>query len=180
MDSWRMAPEYVIYSQQYNNDSVYFAFQFIRCKRDDNATFEMLCQLISEDVGEEPRMIISCFGGAEYFTMTDSLEQEFMNGISQAASTKRMSQLEAREKTSMFVDYIGVWILTTGLNSGVSKLIGQAAYRKKLLDEKSPKPTVIGLTSWNTVTENTREVLKQRRTLVATKLLPLVLSFTFL
>ena len=33
-------------------------------------------------------MLISCFGGAEYFQMTDKLEKEFKNGISQAAVTK--------------------------------------------------------------------------------------------
>ena len=48
----------------------------------------MLCQLIKEDVGEKPYLLISCFGGAKYFSMTDKLEKEFMNGISQAAVTK--------------------------------------------------------------------------------------------
>ncbi|CAF3985665.1 unnamed protein product [Rotaria sp. Silwood1] len=73
--------------------------------------------------------------------MTDKLEKEFMNGISQAAVTK------------------GVWLLTTGLNEGVSKLIGQSVRRYRLLNKKSSNPTIIGLTSWGTVTEHTRKVL---------------------
>jgi hypothetical protein len=58
------------------------------------------------------------------------------------------------------VDCIGVWVLTTGLNQGVSKLIGQSVHRFTLLNKKSSKPTIIGLTSWGTVTERTRDVLK--------------------
>ncbi|CAF4073582.1 unnamed protein product [Rotaria sordida] len=64
-----------------------------------------------------------------------------MNGISQAAVTK------------------GVWLLTTGLNEGVSKLIGQSVRRYRLLNKKSSNPTIIGLTSWGTVTKHTRKVL---------------------
>src|ERR1700722_11572871 len=79
----------------------------------------------------------------------------------------------------MFADYIGVWVLTTGLNSGVSKLIGQSIDRYTLLNEKSLKPTVIGLTRWGTLTERTREVLKWQVELVTITRLSLLLSSTF-
>ncbi|CAF4975808.1 unnamed protein product [Rotaria sp. Silwood1] len=54
---------------------------------------------------------------------------------------------------------VRVWLLTTGLNEGVSKLIGQSVRRYRLLNKKSSNPTIIGLTSWGTVTEHTRKVL---------------------
>jgi hypothetical protein len=53
-----------------------------------------------------------------------------------------------------------VWVLTTGLNSGVSKLIGQGIHRHILLNETAPNPIVLGMTSWGTITEYTRSLLK--------------------
>jgi hypothetical protein len=55
-----------------------------------------------------------------------------------------------------------VWILTTGLNSGVSKLIGQGVHRNTLLNENTWKPIVIGMNRWGTIAEYTREELKQQ------------------
>ena len=59
----------------------------------------------------------------------------------------------------LFIDNIGVWLLTTGLNTGVSSVIGHCVRRYRLLNKKSYKPTLIGLTGWGTVTENTRDVV---------------------
>ncbi len=56
---------------------------------------------------------------------------------------------------------IDVWILTTGLNSGVSKVIGQGVHRSTLLDEKKWKPVVIGMNRWGTIDLQTREQLKK-------------------
>ncbi len=49
-----------------------------------------LCQLIIDDIGKgnKPNLLICCYGGAEYFTMNDNLEKEFMQGIGQVATTK--------------------------------------------------------------------------------------------
>jgi hypothetical protein len=58
--------------------------------------------------------------------------------------------------------FIGVWVLTTGLNKGVSKLVGRSLYNRALLNEQVLKPVVIGLTSWGTVTERTRHVIKNQ------------------
>jgi len=49
---------------------------------------ETLVHLIAGDVGRTPKLLISCYGGAELFTMTDSLEREFMSGIGQLAATE--------------------------------------------------------------------------------------------
>ena len=56
----------------------------------------------------------------------------------------------------------GVWFLTTGLNIGASKVIGQSVSRYALLSDKPPKHTLIGLTSWACVSERTRQLLKRQ------------------
>ncbi|CAF1099065.1 unnamed protein product [Rotaria sordida] len=116
--------------------------RFIRCYVGLQNLFETLIDLVIEDVDSQPDLLISCFGGAKNFAMTDKLEKEFMNGISRAAVTKN------------------VWLLTTGLNQGVSKLIGQSVHRFTLLNKNLSKPTIIGMTSWGTLTEHTQKVLK--------------------
>lgn len=44
--------------------------------------------MIIDDVTTPPKLLVSCYGGAEYFTMTDVLEREFMSGIGQLAATE--------------------------------------------------------------------------------------------
>ena len=55
---------------------------------------------------------------------------------------------------------IDVWVLTTGLNAGVSKLIGQGVHRHTLLNESASNLIVVGITSWGTITDYTRSLLK--------------------
>jgi len=55
-----------------------------------------------------------------------------------------------------------VWLLSTGLNSGVSKVIGQSIERHTLLSEKSANYTVIGLSSWGCLSELTRQMLRNQ------------------
>jgi hypothetical protein len=44
-------------------------------------------QLIAEDCGEQkPALILSVYGGAKYFTMTERLEKEFIRGVIDAAT----------------------------------------------------------------------------------------------
>ncbi|CAF2202478.1 unnamed protein product, partial [Rotaria magnacalcarata] len=117
--------------------------RFIRCDIEANP-FETLAQLILDDVGNTPKLIVSCYGGAAYFTMTDNLEREFMNGIGHLAATE------------------GIWVLTTGLNSGVSRLIGHGIHRNKLLSNNKWKPVVIGMNSWGTIAEDTRSSLSSK------------------
>ncbi|CAF1018227.1 unnamed protein product [Rotaria sordida] len=53
------------------------------------------------------------------------------------------------------------WILTTGLNNGVSKLVGEGISQYRLL-RRHPKDVVcIGLTMWGTINEKTRIDLKK-------------------
>jgi hypothetical protein len=60
------------------------------------------------------------------------------------------------------IDYVDVWILTTGLNSGVSKLIGQGVHRNTLLNENMWKPIVIGMSRWGTIAEDTRKAIQHK------------------
>jgi len=50
--------------------------------------------------------------------------------------------------------------LTTGINNGVSKLVGEDISHYRLLREYPDKVKCIGLTMWGTVDENTRLELK--------------------
>ncbi len=57
--------------------------------------------------------------------------------------------------------YLDAWILTTGINNGVSKLVGEGVAHFRLLKEDSTKMKCIGLTMWGTVNESTRFELKR-------------------
>ena len=79
-----------------------------------------------------------------------------------------------------FSIYLDVWLLTTGLNSGVSKLIGSWVHRHKLLSgrrlladcellserellvKSAWKPVLIGMSSWGTISEDSRKLLKEK------------------
>ncbi len=71
--------------------TVFGRLQPTDCKfiRLDNQT-EMRCvyNLILEDCGrKKPALILSVYGGAKYFTMTEKLEKEIIRGIVDAATT---------------------------------------------------------------------------------------------
>ncbi|CAF0801672.1 unnamed protein product, partial [Didymodactylos carnosus] len=54
------------------------------------------------------------------------------------------------------------WILTTGLNNGVSKLVGEGISRYRLLAKHPKRVTAIGLSLWGCLSEDTRELLKHQ------------------
>ncbi|CAF1223885.1 unnamed protein product [Adineta ricciae] len=113
--------------------------------RTEKTSLSTMAEILRDDAkGNTPDLLISCYGGAKYFKMNDKLEKEFMEGIGLAAATE------------------GVWLLTTGLNSGVSKVIGQSVERYALLNEKASNYTVIGLSSWGCLSDRTRYVLKKQ------------------
>ena len=55
---------------------------------ESDETLQTLANMIADDVGNNPKLLVSCYGGAQYFKMTDKLEREFLNGIAQVAATK--------------------------------------------------------------------------------------------
>ena len=48
-----------------------------------------MAEILKEDAsGNQPILLISCFGGAKYFKMNHKLEKDFMDGIGEIAATK--------------------------------------------------------------------------------------------
>jgi len=47
---------------------------------------EHIVQLLIDDCNGKPNLIMSIYGGAKYFTMTERLEKEFIRGIVDAAT----------------------------------------------------------------------------------------------
>ncbi|CAF1014905.1 unnamed protein product [Adineta ricciae] len=90
----------------------------------------------------KPKLVLSVFGGAKYFTMTERLEKEIIRGIVDAASAT------------------DTWILTAGISNGVSKLVGEGISHYRLLREYPNRVKCIGMTMWGTVNESTRFELK--------------------
>ncbi|CAF1238406.1 unnamed protein product [Adineta steineri] len=98
--------------------------------------------LVNDCGGKKPAVILSIYGGAKYFTMTDKLEKEIIRGIIDAAAMSN------------------AWILTTGINNGVSKLVGEGISHYRLLKANPNKIVCIGLTKWGTINGRTRFDLK--------------------
>ncbi|CAF1002638.1 unnamed protein product [Adineta steineri] len=118
----------------------------ISCKYiqiDKQSRIEPIYDLLINDCGRtKPSLILSVYGGAKYFTMTEKLEKETIRGIIDAAATSN------------------AWILTTGINNGVSKLIGEGISHYRLLKANPNKIVCIGLTKWGTINESTRFEMK--------------------
>ncbi|CAF1576260.1 unnamed protein product [Didymodactylos carnosus] len=95
--------------------------------------------------------------------MNERLETEFMKGIVHVATIA------------------DAWILTTGLNSGVAKLVGDGIAQSRLLSKQQKEVIAIGLTQWGSLTEKTRSLFKQiciteneaEQNIIGTKLLNL-------
>ncbi|CAF1149147.1 unnamed protein product [Rotaria sordida] len=106
---------------------------------------EVIYELLVDDCGGKkfkPSLILSIYGGAKYFTMTEKLEIEIIRGISDATTSAN------------------AWVLTAGINNGVSKSVGEAISHYGLFGDYPKKVTCIGLTMWGTMNESTRFELK--------------------
>jgi hypothetical protein len=55
---------------------------------------------------------------------------------------------------------LDAWILTAGINNGVSKLVGEGVSHYRLLREDPNKVKCIGMTMWGTINDITRLELK--------------------
>ncbi|CAF1475583.1 unnamed protein product, partial [Adineta steineri] len=116
--------------------------KFIRC--DNRTKLLPLYNLILNDCKkQEPTLLISAYGGAKYFTLSERLEKDFVTGIIDLATRA------------------DAWILTAGVNNGVANLIGEGISQYSILKQSSKSITCIGLTQWGSITEQTRMKLKQ-------------------
>ncbi|CAF3395770.1 unnamed protein product [Rotaria socialis] len=134
--------------------------RFIRCDIEANP-FEKLVQLILDDVDNIPKLI---YNGSTSARIAEDVWFESHEKIiffsvlwsyhlAVSPAPNRIGHLAATE---------GIWVLTTGLNSGVSRLIGQGIHRSKLLSNNKWKPVVIGMNSWGTLAEDTRNSLSSK------------------
>ncbi|CAF4980834.1 unnamed protein product, partial [Rotaria sp. Silwood1] len=80
----------------------------------------------------KPRLIMSIIGGQKYFTLSDRLETNFINGIIHDALKS------------------DAWLMTNGYNVGIVQLVGQAINKVKLTNPKK-KLTAIGVCKWGSV-----------------------------
>ncbi|CAF3880150.1 unnamed protein product [Rotaria sp. Silwood2] len=90
----------------------------------------------------KPNLILGVYGGLKYSIMAQRIELEIISDIVEAAITANG------------------WILTDGINSGVTKSVGEDLSLHLSLTGYSNKVKCIGLTMWGIVNESTRFQLK--------------------
>ncbi|KAM7018494.1 transient receptor potential cation channel subfamily M member 6 isoform 2-T2 [Tautogolabrus adspersus] len=97
---------------------------------------EMLLQLmLKEWQMERPKLLLIVQGGSENFSLPLKVKQAFSKGLMTAALST------------------GAWILTDGINTGVSKYVGEAVQTFGGHDLR--KRNTIGITPWGVIENNT-------------------------
>uniref|UniRef100_A0A3Q3G8M0 non-specific serine/threonine protein kinase n=1 Tax=Labrus bergylta TaxID=56723 RepID=A0A3Q3G8M0_9LABR len=97
---------------------------------------EMLLQLmLKEWQMERPKLLLIVKGGSENFSLPPKVKQAFSKGLMTAALST------------------GAWILTDGINTGVSKYVGEAVQAFGGHDLR--KRNTIGITPWGVIENNT-------------------------
>ncbi|XP_063769935.1 transient receptor potential cation channel subfamily M member 6 isoform X2 [Pseudophryne corroboree] len=94
--------------------------------------------MIKEWQMELPKLVISVHGGVQHFKLSSKIKQVFSKGLVKAAETT------------------GAWILTEGINTGVSKHVGDAL--KAHGSQHLRKICAIGIPSWGVI-ENQKDLI---------------------
>uniref|UniRef100_A0A3Q2YA85 TRPM SLOG domain-containing protein n=1 Tax=Hippocampus comes TaxID=109280 RepID=A0A3Q2YA85_HIPCM len=111
-----------------------FQDSFVRVSVDSKP--EALLQLmLREWQMDRPKLLFSVHGGSENFTLTPKVKQAFTKGLITAARST------------------GAWILTDGINTGVSKYVGEAV--KTFGGHNLRKRNTVGVTPWGVIDNNT-------------------------
>ncbi|XP_038558702.1 transient receptor potential cation channel subfamily M member 6 isoform X1 [Micropterus salmoides] len=96
---------------------------------------EVLLQLmLREWQMERPKLLLIVQGGSENFTLPPKVKQAFSKGLITAAVST------------------GAWILTDGINTGVSKYVGEAV--KTFGGHDLRKRNTVGITPWGVIDNN--------------------------
>ncbi|XP_026042278.1 transient receptor potential cation channel subfamily M member 6 isoform X2 [Astatotilapia calliptera] len=96
---------------------------------------EALLQLmLREWQMERPKLLLSVHGGSENFTLPPKVNQAFSKGLITAALST------------------GAWIFTDGINTGVSKYVGDAV--KSFGSHDLRKRNTVGITPWGVIDNN--------------------------
>uniref|UniRef100_A0A3B4GLA4 non-specific serine/threonine protein kinase n=1 Tax=Pundamilia nyererei TaxID=303518 RepID=A0A3B4GLA4_9CICH len=83
---------------------------------------------------ERPKLLLSVHGGSENFTLPPKVNQAFSKGLITAALST------------------GAWIFTDGINTGVSKYVGDAV--KSFGSHDLRKRNTVGITPWGVIDNN--------------------------
>ncbi|XP_015135836.2 transient receptor potential cation channel subfamily M member 6 isoform X3 [Gallus gallus] len=119
-----------------DGDHTYHA-KYIRLSYDSSLD-QLLHLMVNEWQMELPKLVISVHGGTENFKLPSKVKQVFSKGLMKAAETT------------------GAWIITEGINSGVSRHVGDA-----LKGRASPylrKICAVGIPPWGII-ENRRDLI---------------------
>uniref|UniRef100_A0A8D3CP55 non-specific serine/threonine protein kinase n=1 Tax=Scophthalmus maximus TaxID=52904 RepID=A0A8D3CP55_SCOMX len=107
--------------------------KYIRVAVDSKA--EALLQLmLREWQMERPKLLLTVQGGSDNFTLPPKVKQAFSKGLITAALST------------------GAWILTDGINTGVSKYVGEAV--KVFGGHDLRKRNTVGITPWGVIDNN--------------------------
>ncbi|NXK38184.1 TRPM6 protein, partial [Piprites chloris] len=119
-----------------DGDHTYHA-KYIRLSYDSNSD-QLLHLMVKEWQMDLPKLVISVHGGIQNFELPSKVKQIFSRGLVKAA------------------EVTGAWIITEGINSGVSRHVGDA-----LKGRTSPhlrKICAIGIPPWGVI-ENQRDLI---------------------
>lgn len=104
----------------------------------DTKSDHLLHLMLKEWNMELPKLVISVHGGLQNFKMPSKLKETFSQGLVKAAETT------------------GAWIITEGINSGVSKHVGDALKAHSSMSLR--KIWTVGIPPWGVI-ENQRELV---------------------
>ncbi|UJR23620.1 hypothetical protein I4U23_026606 [Adineta vaga] len=114
--------------------------KFLRCSCESKDDIATLYELMRSTC-DIPKLIISVYGGRMHFTMSEDIEKEFMDSLADVAITP------------------GTWIITSGLNNGAAKLIGEGISRLRALTDTKKSSTLLGISWWGNITRKTRRMV---------------------
>ncbi|XP_008577695.1 PREDICTED: transient receptor potential cation channel subfamily M member 6 [Galeopterus variegatus] len=104
----------------------------------DTKSDHLLHLMLKEWKMELPKLVISVHGGIQNFKMPSKLKEVFSQGLVKAAETT------------------GAWIITEGINTGVSKRVGDAL--KAHSSQSLRKIWTVGIPPWGVI-ENQRDLI---------------------
>uniref|UniRef100_A0A669BH36 non-specific serine/threonine protein kinase n=1 Tax=Oreochromis niloticus TaxID=8128 RepID=A0A669BH36_ORENI len=100
----------------------------------DSKSEALLQLMLREWQMERPKLLLSVHGGSENFTLPPKVNQSFSKGLITAALST------------------GAWIFTDGINTGVSKYVGDAV--KSFGSHDLRKRNTVGITPWGVIDNN--------------------------
>uniref|UniRef100_A0A3Q3XCR1 non-specific serine/threonine protein kinase n=1 Tax=Mola mola TaxID=94237 RepID=A0A3Q3XCR1_MOLML len=101
----------------------------------DSKPDALLQLMLREWQMERPKLLLTVQGGSENFNLPPKVKQAFSKGLMTAALST------------------GAWILTDGINTGVSKYVGEAV--KTFGGHDLRKRSTVGITPWGGIDNNT-------------------------